>query len=434
MPRRIRWKGPKLPADKARPERWLAVAGGYAAAELGLGLAAGFFTLGRAEPLLFLFFRPWLLVVLAAALAGATLRLRLGAGCAALLLAAAAETILIVMLGARGVATEALYGLAGGFLVYVLADLLVQGARRLVARFGRFLGAAAALALLASPLGMPLYEAVVLRPAAPDTRLERPPLMVMTGLPIIWGEGGAFDPASRPALAYRALGEAFALQPLDTLTPETLGTGDLLLLAQPRLLAPAELAALDAWVRGGGKAVILTDPMLAWPSALPLDDPQRPPSIGLLGPLLDHWGLRLEPGVSSGLKERQVIVQGERRRLVMESPGRLAGTGGVCAVEESWLARCRIGAGEAIVLADADLLRDDLWAPIGPARHQRIADNPWLIADWLDLLDGSARQRAEVRVSWIAHDASRTFALAAAWAPILAALALALILRLKRRA
>lgn len=429
-----RRRKPKLTADTGRPERWVAAAGLYAAAELGLGLAAGFFALGRAEALLFLFFRPWLLIALAAVLAGGERKARWRAGWIALLLATAAETLLIIVLGGRGAASEALAGLAGGAIVFAVADLMVQSGQRLMPRFGRAVGTVAALALLLTPLGMPLYEKIALRRPAAGKLYEPPPLMVMTALPVIWGEGGAFDPDSRPALAYQALGEAFALRPLDTLEVGTLATGDLLMLAQPRLLAPAELAALDDWVRRGGKALILTDPMLAWPSELPLGDVRRPPRTGLLSPLLTQWGLRLEPGPDKGRLAEQVTVNGERRKLAMEGPGRLVTTGNACTLQEPWLARCRIGEGEAIVVADADLLRDELWAPIGRARHQRIADNPWLIADWLDLLDGSARRRPEAHVSWIAPGAPRRLATAASWAPIMAVFAVAMILRIRRRA
>ena len=46
---------------------------------------------------------------------------------------------------------------------------------------------------------------------------------------------------------------------------------------------------------------ILTDPVLVWPSELALSDIRRPPPVGLLGPLLTHWGLRLEASEMRGL-------------------------------------------------------------------------------------------------------------------------------------
>ena len=62
-------------------------------------------------------------------------------------------------------------------------------------------------------------------------------------------------------------------------------------MAQP-LAQPAEdLVALDDWVRGGGRVLLLADPMLEWPSKRPLGDPLRPPPMFMDTGLLAHWGL-----------------------------------------------------------------------------------------------------------------------------------------------
>lgn len=84
-------------------------------------------------------------------------------------------------------------------------------------------------------------------------------------------------------------------RPLDRIDITSLRGISALVIAQPRLLQPAELVALDDWLRRGGRAVIFADPLLLWPSALPLGDPRRPPLTSLLDPLMAHWGLRLEP-------------------------------------------------------------------------------------------------------------------------------------------
>ena len=67
----------------------------------------------------------------------------------------------------------------------------------------------------------------------------KPELTLMTGLPLVWGETGPFDPASRPAAAYASLRREFAVRPIDYLDAPALGDSRLLLLAQPRTLAPA---------------------------------------------------------------------------------------------------------------------------------------------------------------------------------------------------
>jgi len=218
--------------------------------------------------------------------------------------------------------------------------------------------------------------------------------MLMTALPLIWGEGGAFDPASRPQQSYKKLQKEFRVRPLDVLDEAGLASGRLLLLAQPRALAPAELVALDEWVRGGGRALILTDPVLVWPSALPIGDVRRPPPIGLLGPLLAHWGLALDPPAEAGPEPALIETANGRRRIVMGAPGRLRKQSGACRIARLYLASCAIGRGRAILLADADLLHDETWLRPGTSEDARpISDNPLLIADYLDVLAGLSRAR-----------------------------------------
>ena len=224
----------------------------------------------------------------------------------------------------------------------------------------------------------------------------------MTGLPIVWGEGGAFDPESRPAASYRVLEARFAVRPIDAIEPETLRGARLMLLAQPRVLAPEELVALDFWVRGGGRLLVLTDPQLAWPSELALGDVRRPPALPLLGPLLRRWGLRLEDG--TGPAADRVETSGGVRRIAFAGPawehrappGRFVVTGADCALAgRPWLARCRIGRGEALLVADADLLHDESWLSMDTGgRLVPTADNAEAVAGWLDALAGISRRPA----------------------------------------
>jgi hypothetical protein len=207
--------------------------------------------------------------------------------------------------------------------------------------------------------------------------------MLMTGLPLIWGEKGAFDPGSRPAAAYSDLGKGFDFRPVDVLDSPSLGRGRLLFLAQPQRLAPAEVAALDGWIRGGGRALIFTDPALTWPSELPLGDIRRPPPVGLLAPLLGHWGMTLEPRPEGGEAESSWNGKG----ILLDSPGRLSSARPECIVEQGgWTALCRIGRGTARVVADADLLRDSLWT-------RPRAQNSAVVGDWLYELGGTAPRR-----------------------------------------
>lgn len=250
-------------------------------------------------------------------------------------------------------------------------------------------------------------------------------VMLMTGLPLVWGEKGPFDSAARPQAAYSRLSEEFHFRPVDVLDPATLARARFLFLAQPQRLAAAELAALDSWIRNGGRALILTDPMLSWPSELPPGDIRRPPPVGMLGPLLGHWRLGLE----APAEPREVQATWNGRRISLESPGRFRSSGPDCAIaSEGWMAVCRLGRGRVRLVADADLMRDSLWAPEGPERP--VAENPAVVGEWLDELIGTARNRPRLEPS--GGRGAAPALIAAGLAAVLAVIGLLLHRRRKR--
>ncbi|HEV2867019.1 MAG TPA: DUF4350 domain-containing protein [Allosphingosinicella sp.] len=407
------------------PSRLWGGAAAFAAAELGAGLLVGrFFEWGRAEALLFFAFRPWLLLAAVLFVAASGWRDRAIFYALALLTAAASESLLVLMAGGWPWA-EMLHGVAAGAALALLFDLLVQLGRRAGGRVGQAAAAGLIVAMLVLPGMLRPYEALALGPTAPRPAAEKPKLLLMTGLPLIWGEGGPFDPSSRPAAAYGALRDEFDVRPLDYLDARSLSAGSLLLLAQPRALEPAELAALDRWVREGGRALILTDPELLWPSRLPLGDIRRPPPVSLLSPLLGHWGLRLERAPARSFAVEPVRDGEKVRRLTLAAPGRFHASGGGCRVDwNGYLAACRIGAGRALLLADADLLHDSLWAAPtarGTERHARLADNPLVVGAMLDRLEGRRRERAARAVQWQRPGLDRASVVLAALLPIVAA-------------
>ncbi len=254
----------------------------------------------------------------------------------------------------------------------------------------------------------------LLTAAAPEQ--TRPQVMLMTGLPLVWGEKGPFEAGSGPAAAYADLGGEYDFRPVDVLDTRTLERGRVLFLAQPHRLAPVELAALDGWVRRGGRALILTDPVLTWPSVLPLGDIRRPPPAGLLAPLLGHWRLALEPPAEAG----EVETRWNGRRILLDSPGRLHSAGPECVVGEGeWMARCRLGRGTVRLVADADLMRDSLWTSMA-------ADNPAVLGEWLDELAGASRPRP-------GRGEARPIRIAAPIALLVLLAAIGLLLRWRRR-
>lgn len=204
---------------------------------------------------------------------------------------------------------------------------------------------AAAFLLLAS-----CREATPAR--SPDQ--AKPELFLLTALPLVWSENFGLDQPGSPAL--KALEERYRVTPIDL--PSQLPEGALLLAAQPRALPAEELVALDQWVRGGGRMVLLADPLLDWPSELPLGDKRRAPVAFADTGLLQRWGLRLDAPEERGPR---ALLLGDGEMLT-SSPGTLVQTGTGCMVDEGGLAaRCAIGKGRAIVIADAD------FANFGPA-------------------------------------------------------------------
>ena len=214
---------------------------------------------------------------------------------------------------------------------------------------GRRIAAAAGvlIVLAAVALGMGLREQSGSMPVRPSA--ERPELMLLTSLPIVFSERFTLDSPQSPLLG--ALESRYRVRPISTADLKSLGGGKLLLMAQPQAQPAETLVEFDHWVRSGGRVLLLADPLLEWPSERPLGDLLRPPpgfaDTGLLG----HWGLRLDspdvPGPATA------VVGG--RAVHARSPGMLVGTGPGCAIEASGLvARCRVGKGLATVVADAD--------------------------------------------------------------------------------
>jgi hypothetical protein len=180
-------------------------------------------------------------------------------------------------------------------------------------------------------------------PRAPG---ERPKLLLLTSLPILFPGEVTLDSKSQPVLA--ALRSRYALVPISVADGASLRGQRLLLMAQPQAQPPEDLVALDAWVREGGRVLLLADPALEWPSNRPLGSVLRPPAAFPDTGLLAHWGLRLDSPDTLGPKTVA--------RIETASPGELIATGGDCSVESGFIAYCRIGKGEATVIADADFI------------------------------------------------------------------------------
>lgn len=185
-------------------------------------------------------------------------------------------------------------------------------------------------------------------PLPPRPANQRPVLLLLTSLPLMFGEQFSLDRNGSAALA--ALEKRYRVVPISVTDPQELAKGKLLLMAQPQAQPAEDLVALDAWVRRGGRVLLLADPLLEWPSERPLGDPLRPPTMFADTGLLVHWGLRLDAPDDRGGRTRKL---GGYDVLTM-SPGALFGK---CEISSDRLvAHCRIVRGRATIVADADLL------------------------------------------------------------------------------
>ena len=186
---------------------------------------------------------------------------------------------------------------------------------------------------------------------AQSPEAAKPELFLITALPIAFSEQFGLDQAGSPVM--KALEQDYRVRLVDL--PSQLPEGALLLAAQPRALPAEELVKLDDWVRRGGRMLLLADPMLEWPSDLPLGDRRRAPIAFADTGLLQHWGLRLDAPEQRGVVEHTTDLG----PVTYQSPGELIKIGGNCDIEDHWSALCRIGRGRVIVVADADFLDEE---------------------------------------------------------------------------
>lgn len=184
---------------------------------------------------------------------------------------------------------------------------------------------------------------------------QKPALLLLTSLPLMFGEDFSLEATGSPAL--KALQQRYRVVPISVTDRAELAKGRLLLMAQPQAQPPEDLVALDDWVRGGGRLLLLADPLLEWPSSRPLGDRLRPPLMFMDTGLLAHWGLRLDAPDARGPK----TVAIDDHEVAMVSPGQLFGT---CPIsQDRAVARCHIGRGRATIVADADLLNVEASSP-----------------------------------------------------------------------
>lgn len=218
-----------------------------------------------------------------------------------------------------------------------------------------------------------------------------PPVDVLTSLPLFWPLGADMDDVmnGRTPLPWQqaAMGPCYAAIALDTLSPgpgvppEDLVAGPLagrerLAVIQPRGLSPADNVALDAWVRAGGRLLLMLDPALTGEYDLPLGDPRRPVEIALIPPVVARWGMAIRFDETQAATVRTVRLGDAVLPLALA--GQIAITDPAAAdctlLAEGAAARCRVGEGRVTLIADAALFEHPELAGEGGATLRAVLE------------------------------------------------------------
>lgn len=222
------------------------------------------------------------------------------------------------------------------------------------------------VALLLGMLAIGTVAVFVIGPPQSPQEPQEQRIGLMTSLPLYRTPGASVADAlaagnEEDAHWVRgALEENNALMPVDLLDPASLAQMDMLLLIQPRALTPSENVALDDWVRGGGRLLLVSDPMLTSEPRFALGDPRNPQAISVTGPIEARWGLSLQPGIAGDDREERIEIGGHSLPVVLggrfETVPPAGGSPADCELRNrGFVAICAIGAGRAVLLADATL-------------------------------------------------------------------------------
>lgn len=242
------------------------------------------------------------------------------------------------------------------------------------ALMGRGLWLAIGFAIL---LVLAIVAMILWRDGDDGRRADRPVIAYMSSIALAMGEGDIAEVVVGKSGAdplYVRLTQKFDLQPIDDLRRIDALAPRALLLIQPRALGPQENVALDAWVRGGGRLILLTDPMLHRDSRYPKGDNRAPLYTSLASPLLNHWGVEL----TLPLDEAKPVVTRTVDKFTFDAatPGAFvykdeaSRSTAPCRIKaDGLLAQCDLGEGRAVLIADVDFIDPRFWDSGGLLRQ-----------------------------------------------------------------
>ena len=226
--------------------------------------------------------------------------------------------------------------------------------------------------LLGVLAGLASCDDATVAPTPAETAVPTAKLGLMSSLPLYWtlGEEIGEIAAGRAEIPWQraALGSAYELVPLDTLSPipglsaadpevDPLAGLARLAVIQPRGLSPGDNVALDAWVRKGGRLLLALDPALTGEYDLPLGDPRRPVDSALIPPVVARWGLAVSfdegqaASVMSARLGELVLPLAVAGKVTIIDPAAAACT----LLADGAAAQCNVGKGQVTLIADAAL-------------------------------------------------------------------------------
>jgi len=125
-----------------------------------------------------------------------------------------------------------------------------------------------------------------------------------------------------PQTVYTLMQQLVEVVPLDASGGQVPADLDVVLLAQPERLSPAELYALDQFVLRGGRLLVFADPFSERQAAIAQQQylPPSPADLSGVAPLFAAWGFVLEPGVIAAdrLSARRVVAASQGRQVVTD--------------------------------------------------------------------------------------------------------------------
>lgn len=206
--------------------------------------------------------------------------------------------------------------------------------------------------------------------------LRKTKIVLLSSIPLQWGEGdlkSVVDGEGHPDPLFERLSETRDVVAVDNFEQVQASGTKVAILIQPKAFSPDELVRLDNWVRAGGRLLFFADPALDWPTTLSPGDAQRPLFTSLHSPLFAHWGLELVLPVDAEHAHDQIETQLGDFNLLLKTPGSWmwadSDKAGAqpCKIERGALiAECRVGKGQAILVADVDMLHSGMWESAVP--------------------------------------------------------------------